>query len=422
MGDLVNDLQRAGTKVTKATIRNTLRQQGLKSCSARRVPLLKPVHVRARLKFAREHLDDPEEDWENVIRHFLVTSQLLCRRPRYRVWRPQPGNITLRLSLMENTCRNVNHCWNGISERARAHLMDKSYAFPQLCPVEVQLGDNLLAFTDPMLEQYGINLVNVSKEEFDSCFTEQKQHLFAGYINGSLQVASKWLSPGVHYFAGTHEGSRHLCQLGLRFSVLVKEQLCQNSPRRHLCSGKGVCRAQTGQFAYGCQCLKPYSEPYCDAVDMCSGGPCQNGANCLSSHAAHPSQASYQCLCPSVFTGVNCSEILGQNNCIRRCRNGICLQVSPNSFHCECFDGFTGKSSISFSMPEPLTLQEIQCQNSTHVAGSKWHWYVPRCLRVRASTSSKVRNHHEVGGDWSWRNLRLSRDGERKRSSGEQLA
>ncbi|KAK3565616.1 hypothetical protein QTP86_012938 [Hemibagrus guttatus] len=66
-GDLVNDLQRAGTKVTKATISNTLHRQGLKSCSARRVPLLKPVHVRARLKFAREHLDDPEEDWENVI-------------------------------------------------------------------------------------------------------------------------------------------------------------------------------------------------------------------------------------------------------------------------------------------------------------------------------------------------------------------
>ncbi|KAJ4942747.1 hypothetical protein JOQ06_005261 [Pogonophryne albipinna] len=66
-GDLVNDLQIAGTKVTKATISNTLRRQGLKSCSARRVPLLKPVHVQALLKFAREHLDDPEEDWENVI-------------------------------------------------------------------------------------------------------------------------------------------------------------------------------------------------------------------------------------------------------------------------------------------------------------------------------------------------------------------
>ena len=66
-GDLVNDLQRAGTKVTRPTISNTLRHQGLKSCSARRVPLLKPVHVQTRLMFAREHLDDPEEDWENVI-------------------------------------------------------------------------------------------------------------------------------------------------------------------------------------------------------------------------------------------------------------------------------------------------------------------------------------------------------------------
>ncbi|KAI4879086.1 hypothetical protein NFI96_001424 [Prochilodus magdalenae] len=66
-GDLVNDLQEAGTNVTKATISNTLRRQGLRTCSARRVPLLKPVHIQARLKFAREHLDVPEEYWENVI-------------------------------------------------------------------------------------------------------------------------------------------------------------------------------------------------------------------------------------------------------------------------------------------------------------------------------------------------------------------
>ncbi|KAJ4929027.1 hypothetical protein JOQ06_004648, partial [Pogonophryne albipinna] len=77
--DLVNDLQRAGTKVTKATISNTLRRQGLKSCSARRVPLLKPVHVQARLKFAREHLDDPEEDWENVIWSDETKMELFAR-------------------------------------------------------------------------------------------------------------------------------------------------------------------------------------------------------------------------------------------------------------------------------------------------------------------------------------------------------
>ncbi len=35
--DLVNDLKAAGTIVTKKTIGNTLRREGLKSCSARKV-------------------------------------------------------------------------------------------------------------------------------------------------------------------------------------------------------------------------------------------------------------------------------------------------------------------------------------------------------------------------------------------------
>ena len=81
--DLMNDLQRAGTKVTKATISNTLRREGLRSCSARRVPLLKPVHIQARLKFAREHLDVLEEYWKNVIRSDEILPQLDCS---YRIF------------------------------------------------------------------------------------------------------------------------------------------------------------------------------------------------------------------------------------------------------------------------------------------------------------------------------------------------
>ncbi len=65
--DLVNDLKRAGTTVSMVTISNTLHRHGLKSCSARKVPLLKPAHVLARLKFAKDHLDDPEESREKVM-------------------------------------------------------------------------------------------------------------------------------------------------------------------------------------------------------------------------------------------------------------------------------------------------------------------------------------------------------------------
>src|SRR4029434_1718316 len=63
-GELVNDHKAAGTTVTKKTIGNTLRRNGLKYCITRKFPLLKEAHVQGRLKFANEHLNDSKEDWE----------------------------------------------------------------------------------------------------------------------------------------------------------------------------------------------------------------------------------------------------------------------------------------------------------------------------------------------------------------------
>uniref|UniRef100_A0A8D0CXQ8 Transposase n=1 Tax=Sander lucioperca TaxID=283035 RepID=A0A8D0CXQ8_SANLU len=95
-GDLVN--------VTKATISNTLRRQGLKSCSARRVPLLKPVHVQAHLRFAKEHLDDPEEDWGNVIWSDQTQIELFGKNSTRRVWRRKNAELHPK-----NTIPTVKH-------------------------------------------------------------------------------------------------------------------------------------------------------------------------------------------------------------------------------------------------------------------------------------------------------------------------
>uniref|UniRef100_A0AAR2KS92 Protein eyes shut homolog n=1 Tax=Pygocentrus nattereri TaxID=42514 RepID=A0AAR2KS92_PYGNA len=290
-----------------------------------------------------------------------VSSQVICPRPLHHEWQPQLRNITLRWTLAENTCSSVDQCWNGLLKR-KQHWTNQSYAFPQLCPLEVQLGDALFAFPDRTLEQYGVNLINLSKEEFESCSTEQvqsKHFIFAAFMKGGMQVGPKWLSPGIHYFAATHKGSSQLCQLGLRLGVVVKEQCCQDSPLLRLCSGHGVCRANVGQLAYGCRCNRHYSGPFCEDFDACSEKPCLNGATCVSNSTAEPSRPSYECLCPPRFTGVNCSEILGQRNCTQDCRNGTCVQVSPVSYQCRCLAGYTG----TFCAEEKSPCGSNPCRN-----------------------------------------------------------
>ncbi len=80
--DLVN-LKAAGTIVTKKKNGNTLRCEGLKSCSARKVSLLKKAHVQARLKFA----NDSVENWVKVLWSDETKLKLFGISSTHGVWR-----------------------------------------------------------------------------------------------------------------------------------------------------------------------------------------------------------------------------------------------------------------------------------------------------------------------------------------------
>ena len=142
--EFVNALKAVGTTVTKRTISNTLHRQGLKSCCARNVPLLKKAHVQARLKFAKEHLDDPEEVWEKVMWSDETKIELFGINSTHRVWRKRNAEYNPK-----NTIPTVKHgdgnlmLWGCFSAKGTGRLHRIEGRMNRAMYREI-LGDNLL--------------------------------------------------------------------------------------------------------------------------------------------------------------------------------------------------------------------------------------------------------------------------------------
>ncbi|KAK3541623.1 hypothetical protein QTP86_033060 [Hemibagrus guttatus] len=65
--ELQASLASVKVSVHDSTIRNRLDKNGLHGRVPRRKPLLTKNNIKARLRFARKHLDDPRDFWENTL-------------------------------------------------------------------------------------------------------------------------------------------------------------------------------------------------------------------------------------------------------------------------------------------------------------------------------------------------------------------
>uniref|UniRef100_A0A8V0X5P9 Protein eyes shut homolog n=1 Tax=Gallus gallus TaxID=9031 RepID=A0A8V0X5P9_CHICK len=270
----------------------------------------------------------------------IVKGQIICERQIIAEWRVEPKHVLIEWTLRKNICTDFySECWNVNKNATRE---DKNLSVPQICPVQLQLGDTLFISSEPSFQSYGMNLVNVSKEEFINCpkigFL-QEQQIFVCQRRGLHQVDSTWLGVGTHYFAELHKRGPYLCNMGLRLNVTVKQQFCQETPNAPLCSKHGRCLSRVWEKQYSCHCFSQYSGKFCQKFNVCSTKPCHNNASCTEK--LEGIRNSYECTCPPEFSGKNCTEIVGQCQ-PHTCFNGNCSNVTPNTFLCECDKGFTG--------------------------------------------------------------------------------
>ncbi|KAF2368255.1 Transposase Tc1-like [Trinorchestia longiramus] len=85
--ELKDDLKASGIEASKHTISRALRCEGLRSRIPHKISLLKKRHVKARLKYANDHLNRPSAFWNSVLWSDETKIELFGRNSTNHVWR-----------------------------------------------------------------------------------------------------------------------------------------------------------------------------------------------------------------------------------------------------------------------------------------------------------------------------------------------
>jgi hypothetical protein len=100
-----------------------------------------------------------------------------------------------------------------------------------------------------------------------------------------------------------------------------------------------------------CTAIGEFTGGTCDRQDVCTSGPCVNGAECIEMTAAQD-QSSYRCTCVPGYSGPHCGTDI--NECSSNpCNSGTCTDHVAR-YSCKCNRGYTG----------------VQCNRSTNSCDS----------------------------------------------------
>lgn len=102
--ELVEEMSSIGVSVTRQTVTNALKNEGLRKYKARRVPLLTKKHLEARKKFATDMLKKDDRYFDKILWSDETKIELFGNNYNNMVWR-EPGSAYKR----NNTIPTVKH-------------------------------------------------------------------------------------------------------------------------------------------------------------------------------------------------------------------------------------------------------------------------------------------------------------------------
>uniref|UniRef100_A0A9J8B6A3 Transposase Tc1-like domain-containing protein n=1 Tax=Cyprinus carpio carpio TaxID=630221 RepID=A0A9J8B6A3_CYPCA len=143
--DIVNDLKAAGTTVTKQTIGNRLRREGLKSCI--KVPQGPPAQENTMyspvLKFVTERLNDSEEKWVKVLWSDETKIKVFGINSTRRVWRRRNAAYDPKNTIPTVKHGGGNMLWGYFSAKGTGQLHRIKGTMDRAMYHQI-LGENLL--------------------------------------------------------------------------------------------------------------------------------------------------------------------------------------------------------------------------------------------------------------------------------------